>query len=291
MNNMAYALVTAARNEEAYIEKTIKSMIAQTILPEKWVIVSDGSTDRTDDIVKDYMKKNYFISLVRRQGDINPNFGSQVRAINVGIETLKSTKFQFIGNVDADVSFEPTYYENVLDKFILNPKLGLAGGFIYESQRGIFLSRKFNSVNSVAHAVQLFRKECYESIGGYMALPYGGPDWVAEVTVRMKGWEVRAFPEHKVYHHKQGSKARGAIRDSFRQGLMDYSVGSHPFFESIKCLRRAKSKPYLVITFSRMAGFLWAYCRREKRSVSPEFMSYLRKEQMGRIKHLLNKTI
>lgn len=289
MDNMAYALVTAARNEEAYIEKTIKSLIVQTILPERWVIVSDGSTDRTDDIVREYMKKNDFISLICRQGDIKPNFGSQVRAINTGLETLKTAAYAFIGNLDADVSFDSTYYERVLNRFIQNPKLGLAGGFIYERQQEDFLSREFNSVNSVAHAVQLFRRECFESTGGYIALPYGGPDWVAEVTARMRGWEVAAFPELKVYHHKQGSKARGVMKDSFRQGLMDYSVGSHPLFELGKCLKRAKRNPCEF--FSRITGFILAYCRLEKRSVSSEFVNYLRKEQVGRIRSYLTNLI
>ncbi len=281
-----YVLVTAARNEEAYIEKTIRSVIAQTVPPKRWVIVSDGSTDQTDYIVREYKEKNHFISLLCRKGDDHPNFGSQVRAIRAGMETVKSLSYAFIGNLDADVSFDPLYYENVLKKFKMNPRLGLAGGFIYERREEEFRSREFNNVNSVAHAVQLFRRECFESIGGYLPLPYGGPDWVAEVTARMQGWEVTAFPELKVCHHKQGLKARGIIKDSFRQGLEDYSVGSYPFFEVIKCLRRAKTQPYLVGALARMAGFLWAPAAGGKRMVDRAFVEYLRKEQKGRIKSL-----
>jgi glycosyltransferase involved in cell wall biosynthesis len=284
MDSMTYVLVTAARNEEAYIEKTIKAIISQTKLPARWVIVSDGSTDLTDEIIRRYIKKNDFISLICREGDIKPNFGSQVRAINTGLETLKTIAYDFIGNLDADVSFDHNYYENLLKRFMLNPKLGLAGGFIYERRKEKFSSREFNNVNSVAHAIQLFRRECYDATGGYVPLPYGGPDWVAEVMARMKGWEVQAFPDLKVYHHKHGAKVRGRMKDGFRQGLMDYSVGSHPLFEGVKCLRRAKEKSYLVISFCRMAGFIWACCRGGKRPVSSEFIRYLRKEQMDRLR-------
>jgi len=190
--------------------------------------------------------------------------------------------------LDADVSFDSTYYENILDRFKHNPRLGLAGGFIYEQVHGKFLCRKFNNVMSVPHAVQLFRRECFEAIGGYIPLPYGGPDWVAEVTARMKGWEVHAFPDLIVYHHKVGTAVRGVIKDGFRQGRMDYSVGSRLLFEIIKCLRRAKRKPYVLASLVRMSGFICELCKRKKRLVSREFVKFLRKEQTERIKSLFH---
>jgi glycosyltransferase involved in cell wall biosynthesis len=288
MFNKAYVLVTAARNEEACIEKTIISVTCQTILPKKWVIVSDGSTDHTDEIIKRYMEHHDFIQLVQRRGDVEPNFGSQVQAINVGYEHLKNLEYGFIGNLDGDVSFDPAYYETVLEKFQQNQRLGLAGGFIYEQYNGKFVGRKFNTARSVAHAIQLFRRECYEDIGGYIPLIYGGADSVAEDMARMKRWEVRAFPELKVFHHKCGLSARGIVRESIRQGLMDYWIGNHPLFEIMKCLRRAKQKPYLVVAFVRMVSFIWPYCYREKRALSDEFIKYLRKDQMNRLKTQLS---
>lgn len=284
-----YVIITPARNEEAYIEKTVQSVISQTVLPKKWIIVSDGSTDRTDEIVTKYIEKYNFIELVSIRGDSHRNFGSQVRAINTGYNRLKHKKYDFIGNLDADVSFNPNYYEHVLGKFEKNPKLGLAGGFIYEEHKGEFKSRAFNSVRSVAHAIQLFRKECYEVIGGYIPLKYGGPDWCAEVMARMNGWEVESFPELRVLHHKPTLTAEGILRGGFRQGLMDYSVGSHPMFEVFKCVSRIRAKPYLIYALFRMSGFTWGYCKKEGRVVPDEFVKYIRKEQIQRLLSLLSK--
>jgi len=288
-NSKTYVLITPARNEEAYIEKTIQAVISQTVLPRKWIIVSDGSTDNTDEIVNKYMEKYYFIKLLSIRGDAQRNFGSQVRAINTGYKQLKHKEYEFIGNLDADVSFEPTYYEHVLEKFRENPKLGLAGGFIYEERNGTFKSRVFNSVISVPHAIQLFRRECYEIIGGYIPMKYGGPDWCAEVMAGMNGWQVESFPELRVFHHKPTLTAEGILRCGFRQGLMDYSVGSHPLFEVFKCISRVKAKPYLIYASYRMAGFISGYYRKEKKMVSDEFIKYLRREQMQRLQSLCSK--
>lgn len=289
MDEMKYVLITAARNEEAHIGKTLESVISQTIIPEKWAIVSDGSTDHTDEIVKRYMERYDFIQLIQRRGDVKPNFGSQVQAINVGYGHLRNLEYGFIGNLDADVSFDRVYYETVVEKFHQNPELGLAGGFIYEQDNGRFVGRKFNTVRSVAHAVQLFRRECYEDIGGYIPLPYGGADSVAENMVRMMGWEVRAFPELKVFHHKCGLSTRGIVGESIRQGREDYSIGNHPLFEIMKCLRRIRQRPFLITACVRMIGFFSEYCLRKDRVVSKEFVKFLREDQLKRINLLFHK--
>ncbi len=278
-----YVLITPARNEDAYIEKTIQSVIKQTIPPLKWVIVSDGSTDRTDEIVKGYLKKHKFIQLLRREGDNRRNFGSQVRAINAGYNLMQGLEYDFIGNLDADVSFGDDYYETLLKRFIDNTRLGLAGGFIFEKRNGQFKSRPFNRISSVAHAVQLFRRSCFEDIGGYVPLKYGGPDWHAEVSARRGGWEVKSFPDLPVYHHKPGLSAEGQYKGGFREGRMDYSLGSLPLFEVFRCLARVR-RPYgPLYSIYRFAGFSWGYLIREERPVAKDFIEYLRKEQKRRI--------
>lgn len=289
MTNKRYVLITPARNEEAYIEKTIQSVINQVVLPVKWIIVSDGSTDRTDEIVNKYVEQHNFIQLLSIKGDNNRNFGSQVRAINAGYEQLNSIDYEFVGNLDADVSFEPTYYGSVLEKFQQNTRLGIAGGFIYEQYNGKFISRLFNRIWSVPHAIQLFRRECYETIGGYIQLKYGGPDWHAEVMARKNSWHVESFPELRVFHHRPTSTADGVLKGRFSEGLRAFSIGSHPLFEILKCLDRVRGKPYFVGAVARMAGYIWASFSKEKRIVSKEFVQYLRKEQMHRIKSVFFK--
>jgi poly-beta-1,6-N-acetyl-D-glucosamine synthase len=279
-----YVLVTAAYNEEAFIEGTILSVIAQTNRPVRWMIVSDGSRDRTDDIVKRYAAQNEFIHLLRITDDHPRNFTAQVDAINAGVAQLKGLDYEFIGNLDADVSMGPEYFEQLLAKFGEDQRLGLGGGFIYEKDKeGRFRSRRTNNSRSVAHAVQLFRRDCFESIAAYVALPYGGPDSHAETMARIKGWRVAAFDELEVYHHRPSGSVGGLLHSSFRQGRMDYSLGYHPLFEVAKSLRRVWMRPYILGTLVRLAAFSVSYLFREKRPVSAEFIEFSRREQKQRL--------
>jgi len=280
----AYVVVTAARNEEATIELTIRSMISQTLVPLCWVIVSDASTDRTDEIVSDYARGHEFIRLHRITEDHPRNFAAQVHAINTGMSLLGGLKYSHIGNLDADVSFEAGYFETILHRFEEDSNLGLAGGYICEEQDGEFKPRRLNEANSVPHAVQLFRRECFDAFGGYLPLPYGGPDWHAEVTARMNGWTARSFPDLWVFHHRPTGAAEGSLRFWYRMGLMDYSLGSHPLFEVAKMGRRLRARPPIVGALVRLSAFTLASIRRLERPVSDEFVEFLRNEQVGRLR-------
>jgi len=283
-----YVLLTAAYNEEEFIGKTIESVISQTVRPKSWIIVSDGSTDRTDSIVQGYSDKHSFIKLYRITEQHARNFAAQVNAINKGYDLVRDLDFEFIGNVDADVSFEATYYERLLGKFVKNQNLGIAGGYIHEEKNGIFRSRTGNSERSVAHAVQLFRRACFLSVGGYVALPYGGPDWLAEIMARKQGWEVESFPELPVRHYRPTCSAGGVLKGRFRQGLMDYSLGCDPSFEFFKCLSRLHGRPYIAGAVARFSGFVWAWCKRHERAVPQDIVNFLREEQKGRVRSLLH---
>ena len=281
----SYVLVSAAYNEGKYIENTILSVISQDVRPALWIIVSDGSTDETDAIVKKFAVSHEFIRLHRMTEDHPRNFEAQVHAINAGMGQIHTERFGFIGNLDADITFEPSYFRLLLGKFHQNPGLGLAGGAIYEKcSDGSFKYRRGNRVTSVAHGVQLFRRECFMALGGaYRPLPYGGPDAYAETEARMKGWDVESFPELKAFHHRRTGSAGGVLRHCFLQGKMDYSLGSSPLFEIIKLLGRVGIKPYAG-PLSRLSGFVYSYLRGEKRAVSKQFIEYLRQEQMRKLR-------
>jgi len=283
MPERAYVLITPARNEEAYIEKTIKSVVSQTILPKKWIIVNDGSSDQTTDIVNEYTRQYDFIKLVNVSRRGERNFGAKVRAIQYGYEHLGNTDFNFIGNLDADVEFDATYYEKIFEKFYENPRLGIAGGIIVEYGGAKFMEQN-TSTNSVAGAVQFFRRQCYEGTNGYIPLELGGEDVVVEVMARKHGWKVQTFPELKVLHHRRVAAVNGKIlRGRFRQGVMNYSLGYHPFFQFIRCLLRIKDKPYFVGSLMMLLGYFGASFLRYKRVVPGDFMQYLRSEQMSRL--------
>lgn len=288
MSSGTYVLITPARNEEACIEITIKAVLGQRSLPGEWVIVSDGSTDRTDEIVTGYLQKHKFIRLFRRPQGGERDFASKVHAFNMGYHHLCCTDYEFIGNLDADVSFDCDYYDRMLDKFRTNVKLGIAGGFIYEKWDREFKSRSINRVRSVAGAVQLFRRECFEAIGSFPPLKYGLEDTWAEVMARMVGWKVESFPDIKVFHHRRtGSSSGKLLKAKFREGIGDFALGNHPIHEALRCLRLLRERPYLLGGLFIMTGFIWGFCLAKKGMVSQDFVRYLRNEQMDRIRRMI----
>lgn len=275
-----YVIVTAARNEEKYIHLPLRAVVQQTFLPHKWVIVSDRSTDRTDDIVISYAEKFPFIQLLKNTGKDGRNFGSQIKAIQLGVKELSNLTYGFIGNLDADVSFGERYFETLLHRLKEDPTLGLTGGYIHEKGAdGEFRARPTNSPRSVAHAVQLFRRECYEQIDGYQFLKYGGADSLAEITSRMHGWHVVAFEDLEVRHHKPTLGKEGVLKGAFRQGLMDHSMGNLFSFECARCLKRVNRYQFATYALLRFAGFLWGHFADGKPQLSPEILMYWRSEQ------------
>jgi glycosyltransferase involved in cell wall biosynthesis len=284
-----YALLTAAYNEEENIAQTIESMLAQTRRPERWVIVSDGSQDGTDAIIEQYAAQHDFIRFLRLTRTPGRNFGAKVRALQKGHKLLEGTCFDFVGNLDADITLEPTYFEQLLERFDRNPRLGVAGGFVNEKIGQEFQSRRSNRTYSVAHAGQMVRRQCYEQFGGYAVLEFGGEDWHAQTSARMNGWEAEAFPELRIFHHRRTGEADDLVRYKFRQGRMDYSFGSDPVFETLKCLERIPEKPFLVGGLARLAGFLWSWVRRDRKPVSKEFVAYLRNEQRQKLTSVFSR--
>lgn len=283
----SYVLMTAAHNEEAFVEGLIQSVLAQTILPLKWVIVSDNSSDRTDSIVKSYAERHRFIHFVRINRAQGRNFGAKVRALRKGYESLANLSYDFIGNLDADLSLEPSYFENLIGQFHRDARLGIVGGFVYEDSGFGYVSRRFNDVRNVAHAAQLVRRECYEAIGGYPVLKYGGEDWYAQTNARMLGWRVESFPHAKIFHHRHTGSTSNGIQNAFRLGRMDYEFGSDLLFEVFKCARRWNERPFCLSSLSRFAGFVWPYVIREHREVPAEVRSFLRDEQRQRLSSML----
>lgn len=281
MKKTSYVLITPARNEEAYIEETIKSIIAQTIRPLEWIIVSDGSTDKTDEIVESYTSRFNFIKLVKAENQEKRNFGSKVNAFRAGYEKLEIQDYGFIGNLDADVTFDKNYFECLFNKFEKNPKLGLAGGIIAVLVDGKY-EKQINSLNSVAGAVQLFRRTCYEDIGGYIPLKSGGIDSAAEIMARMKGWQVQTFPEYLVLHHRRVGSSN-QYRSMFKKGIVNYSLGYHPIFQIVSAIFRMKAKPYITGSMCILLGYFWAMICRHKRPISDELVKFLRSEQLQRI--------
>jgi len=284
----SYVLMTAAYNEEAYIEQTITSVLGQTLRPQCWVIVSDGSKDRTDEIVQAYARDFDFIRFLRVNRLPGRNFRSKVLALQAGLNLIENLNYDFIGNLDADVTVDPEYFQALIHHFELRPEFGIISGFVHEQTRGEFRNRSSNRTGSVPHAAQLVRRECYQAIGGYAVLKYGGEDWVAQTSAKMKGWRVESAPNLKIFHHRHTGAGDNLLRDRFRLGRLDYSVGSDPVFEVLKCLQRLGEEPAVAGALARLLGFVWSSLIREPRPVSDEFKAFLRQEQKARVASLFH---
>lgn len=282
---MSYVLITAAKNEERCIEHCIQSLLRQSILPLRWIIVSDGSTDKTDAIVKKYEEQYDFLTLVRRENQNGyKGFASKVMALKVGFEHLDTIDYDFIGHLDADITFPGDYYGSILKKFDENKKLGLTGGFLLEPSNGVFKDRPCNTAVSIAGGIQLFRKKCYEDMGGLKPIPFGGEDWYCEIKSRMKGWEVMAFSDVTAHHHKTGRYRRGMLHEALRGGTIDYCMGTHPLFLLVKCLRRLKVQPFLLFSFLWFFGFLKSWVMNREHYVEDAVRAYLKREQLKRLR-------
>jgi biofilm PGA synthesis N-glycosyltransferase PgaC len=279
-------LITAARNEEDYIEKTIDSVIFQTIRPIKWIIVSDGSTDRTDEIVNNYATEYDFIKLLRLEPDNTRNFASQVYAQKAGIEKLKDIECEYIGLLDADVSFDKEYYEEILRKFQQDPKLGIAGGILFEPHKKGYV-KQISSPWSVSGPIQMFRRQCYKEIN-YMPLEKGGQDAVAEAMARMKGWKVQSFPEIRALHLRcTGTATANSLLARYKDGLREYSYGNHPLYQLLKCSYRIIERPYILGSFLRLFGYVQSWLRKDKIQLPLDVFRHIRMEQKKRLVRFL----
>lgn len=279
-------LMTAAYNEEAYLEKTIESVIKQTIPPRRWVIVSDGSTDHTDNIIRSYADRFKFIDYLRLEKSDERSFCSKVNALNAGYSALKHIDFDFIGNLDADIKLIPTYYEQMLSKFKLIPNLGIVSG-VYIEMCNDRVSRFKKPLHHTPGAIQFFSRKCYEEIGGYPMID-GGEDTAVGIYARMKGWHTRSFQEIEVTHLKPLLTGRlpKVIKNRFRLGRSDFLLGMHPGFATVKLVRQLLIKPYIIGGLSLFLGYLYLQMGGRERPVSSQFIEYYRKEQLTRLKNL-----
>ncbi|MGA3128575.1 MAG: glycosyltransferase family 2 protein [Candidatus Korobacteraceae bacterium] len=281
----SYVVITPARNEARCIEQTIQDVIAQTVRPMRWVIVSDGSTDGTDEIVRRYMGDHPWIQLMRMPERVERNFAGKAHAFNAGYAAIKELRPDVIGNLDADVSVGPEHFEYLLTKRCEDNELGIWGAPFREGDERY--DYRFTSIESVWGGCQLICRECLEDIGGYTPLKGGLVDHVAVVTARMKGWKTRTFVESVCVHQRvMGTANRSVMGASFDQGVKDFAAGNDPVWETFRVIYQMRNKPFVFGALALAAGFINCSIHRPKRSVTPELMAFTRREQRTRLKRL-----
>lgn len=286
-----YVLITPARNEEGLIEKTIQSMVRQTAPPVKWVIVDDGSIDTTAEIVKEYQGNCPWIELLQLPQHRDRSFAGKVHAFNAGYAQLRDCQYEVVGNLDADVSFCEDYLEFLMGKFVEDPQLGVAGT-IFKEEGYSSEDQSFEGHAHVAGGCQLFRRTCFEQIGGYIPNREGGIDWIAVTTARMMGWKTRSFREKFFFHYRHlGTAERGMLASTFSYGEKDYYLGGHPLWELFRVLYRMTKKPYVIGGAVLGLGYAKAFLCRVQRPVSDQLMRYHRKEQIEKLRRILGSLV
>jgi hypothetical protein len=238
------------------------------------VIVDDGSTDGTDAVIEEYRRTRDWIDLVRLPERRDRSFSAKVHAFNVGLDRIKDLDFEVIV---------------LLQKFASNPQLGVAGTPFVE--HGVHYDYRFTNIEHVSGACQLFRRACFEAIGGYQPIRGGGIDWVAVTTARMKGWQTRTFTEQTCLHHRPigTGSARGKLRALYRHGQKDYYLGGHPLWQVFRCAYQTTRAPYVTGGLCLLAGYTMAMLRGAERPVSQELIDFQRAEQMRRLRKALGR--
>ena len=279
-----YVLVTAARNERDYLQLTLDSVVAQTVKPQMWVIVSDGSTDGTDELVRSYAAQHSFLQLCRIDAAAERNTAAKVNALKMGIKAVRQTDYAYIGNLDADISFGERYFETLLGRFENDAKLGVIGGRIFElDARGRPREAK-TSIESVAGAVQFFRRECFDQIGGYLPLAGGMEDGMAEISARYHGWKSLSYRDLPVRHHREmGTVGRSVYEARFRSGVTEYTVGFGFTYHLLRALARITERPYVIGTLLIVSGYVWARLSRKPKVIPDVLIKFIRREQTLRL--------
>ena len=290
----AYVLVTPARNEAAFIEKTLRAMVAQTAPPLRWAIVSDGSTDGTDELVQKYAAQHPWIELVKMPPRAERHFAGKVYAFNAGYERVKGLDYEVIGNLDGDSSFDADYIEYLLGKFAENPRLGVAGTNYVEDEWDLSLKHdyRFANIEDVTGQCQLFRRDCFEAIGGYKPNKMGGIDLMATLSARMHGWETRVYTDKVLFHHRQqGTASANKFLVEFSNGKKDYLFGSHPLWQMCRAVYRLSKKPIIFGACLLLTGYFWAWIRGLEKTVTKEVVAFRKKEQMARLKRIFGRVV
>lgn len=259
----------------------------QTSLPVRWIIVSDGSTDRTDEIVSRHAAQHDWIELYRMPERKTRDFGGKARCFNTAYARAKHLVFDLVGNLDADLTFAKDYYAFLVRKFVEDPGLGVGGTPF--SEEGQTYDYRFSSRDHVSGAAQMFRRDCFEEIGGYVESKGGGIDAIAVLSARMKGWHTQTFTDKVCEHHRPMGSAnhRHKIAANFKLGQTGFRLGFHPVWQIFRTVYQMGRKPYVAAGLALFVGYFWAMARRVERPIGPELIAFQRRDQMRRLRKFL----
>lgn len=283
---MRYYIIIPAHNEADFIGLTLQSLVSQSVLPAKVVVVNDNSTDTTEELVLDFAKKHPWISLVNKTSEAIHLPGSKViQAFQKGFETL-DTNYDLIVKADADLIFPENYFETIIKHFENDKRIGMAGGFAYIEKNNEWILENLTDKDHIRGAFKAYRKACFEQIGGLK--PAMGWDTVDELLCKFYNWKVVTDESLKVKHLKPtGANYNQASR--YKQGEAFYTLGYGFFITAIASLKLAmrKGKPLLFLDYIK--GFWKAKSTQKPLLVTEEQARFIRKYRWKKMKEKLFK--
>ena len=279
--NPRYVVITPVRDEEKFLPLAIKSMVGQTLRPEEWVIVNDGSKDRTGEIIEEAAQQYPWIRSVHRGDRGYRKWGAGIiEAFYDGFNALTCQDWDFMSKLDGDLSFEPDYFERALEKFQESPRIGIGGGILYHYEDGQVVWEKHPKFH-VRGGTKIYRRACWNDIDGLWVGP--GSDTVDEVKANMRGWTTMSFTDIHLQHHRFTGASWGRWGGMVKDGKIDYVSGYHPLFLAAKALVRLCRRPYFLGSFALVCGYIAAYFQRIPRVNDAELIRYLRHQQLARL--------
>lgn len=239
-----YLIVSPVKDEEAYVERTLRSVAGQTVLPVRWIIVDDGSADGTAAILRRYAKQHPWIQIVSREASGPRQPGSAVmHAFYHGLAQADGATYDYLVKLDCDVELPPDYFESLLRRFERDPQLGIASGvYLEEGPNG--WSPIGMPAYHAAGASKFMRARCFDEIGGFVR--ERGWDTVDEVRAQVKGWATRHFGDIRFRHLKPEGSGIGNMRTHVMHGDVYYLTGGGPVFLLLKAAHRMVTRAPIV---------------------------------------------
>lgn len=278
------AVVSPVRDESKYVRNTLESMIIQTVRPQEWLFVDDGSSDDTRTIIESYASRHPWIRVVANSDRGFRQLGSGViAAFNAGLARLEKKDYQYVAKLDGDMSFPPRYLELMLQRLESEPTLAAVSGKVFRPEKGR-LVEEYIIDEMVAGQFKLYKRSAFEAIGGFStSILWDGIDIH---RCRMLGYETRSFddPRARLVHHRlMGSSDTNVIKGRLRLGRGIWFMGYHPMYAIASGLFRTHERPYFIGGLTMIAGYLLAAVRREPRFDDPEFIRDLQRWQLNRL--------
>ena len=277
---MGYLIITPVHNEQEHLVRFLDSIVSQTNLPDLCLLVNDNSTDDTDKILKIYSEKyNWIKSVYRKSSTIKVQGSKVIETFNYGLSRVDINSYDYISKIDADLEFDSTFFDCVINSFKTQPSVGLIGGFIQEFDGKQWVT-KHDSDYHVRGALKTYRTKAFKEIGGLK--PVFGWDGLDEMQLFYHGWQTHNIT-NKVKHYRQAGSDYSSISLSYRSGKANYINGCNFIMAIVRSVVRMKVKPYFLAGIAFFMGYLVSFAKREEKIVEKDLAKYINNFHKKRI--------